>query len=189
MSTIKEYFIKSRTKNMQAANESAARTRVEPNADQKRRMAKMKAKKKVKTKKLLIRTAIAAGVIILCFVGFFVMFGIFNDTAFNKEDKTRYEIVITENTTKDEVARTLKELGCIGDEGMFKTRCLVYDLELVPGTYHVSPSFTTEKIVNILSGYDYSDGTMDETEVATTTTEAESSEENLEESSEENVEE
>ena len=39
---------------------------------------------------------------------------------------------------------------------------LIYDAKYVPGTYKVSPSYTTEKIINILSGYDYSDGTMDE---------------------------
>ncbi len=167
MATIKEQLVKSRTKNMKVANESAARTRVEPNAEQRRRMAKMRAMKKMKTRKFLIRTAIAAGVVILCLVGFFVTFGIFNDTPYVKENTARYEIIITENSTKDEVAKTLRELGVIGDAGMFKTRCLVYDADFVPGTYKVSPSFTTEKIVNILSGYDYSDGTMEE-EAATT---------------------
>ena len=169
MATIKEHFVKSRTKNMKTANESAARTRVEPNADQRRRMAKMKAKKKLKTKRFLIRTAITAGVVVLCLVGFFITYGIFNDTASDKQNTSRYEFVVTEDMTKDQVAKQLKELGCIDDVGMFKTRCIVYDADFVPGTYKVSPSFTTEKIVNILSGYDYSDGTMDEGEVATTT--------------------
>lgn len=169
MATIKEHFIKSRTKNMKVAHESAARTSIEPTADQKRRMAKMKAKKKMKTKKLIIRTAIAAGVVALCLIGFFVTFGIFNDTAFDKSNTSRMEFVLTEDMTKDQVAKKLKEMGCIEDEGMFKTRCLVYDYDPVPGTYRVSPSFTTEKIVNILSGYDYSDGTMDENETVTTT--------------------
>ncbi len=171
MATIKEHFIKSRTKSMKASNESAARTRVEPNADQKRRMAKMKAMKKMKTKKFLIRTAITAGVVVLCLIGFFVTFGIFNDTAYDKTNNTRMEIVITEGITRDTVAKQLKEMGCIADAGMFKTRCIVYDADFVPGTYKVSPSFTTEKIVNILSGYDYSDGTMDEGETETTTQE------------------
>ncbi len=169
MATIREHFLKTRTANMKAANESAARTKVETNAEQKRRMAKMRAMKKVKTKKFLIRTAIVAGVVVLCLVGFFVTFGIFNDTAYDKTNTSRMEIVITETSTRAEVAKQLKEMGCIADAGMFKTRCLVYDADFVPGTYKVSPSFTTEKIVNILSGYDYSDGTMDEGETVTTT--------------------
>lgn len=171
MATIKEHLVKSRTKNMKAAHESAARTSVEPTADQKRRMAKMKAMKKKKTKKILIRTAIAAGVVVLCLVGFFITFGIFNDVPFDKENTSRMEFVLTEDMTKDQVANKLKEMGCIADAGMFKTRCIVYDAEFIPGTYKVSPSFTTEKIVNILSGYDYSDGTMDENETVTTTAE------------------
>ena len=45
---------------------------------------------------------------------------------------------------------------------IYKYRTIIYDANYVPGTYKVSPSYTTEKIINILSGYDYSDGTMEE---------------------------
>ena len=56
----------------------------------------------------------------------------------------------------------LLEAGVINDARLYKLRTYIYDANYIPGTYTVSPSFSTEKIINILSGYDYSDGTMEE---------------------------
>ena len=54
------------------------------------------------------------------------------------------------------------DAGVIADAGLYKLRTYIYDANYVPGTYSVSPSYSTEKIINILSGYDYSNGMMEE---------------------------
>ena len=79
-----------------------------------------------------------------------------------------FEVIFTTNEVlgvaeRFEVAKLLYDAGCISDVRLYKIRTKIYDAKYVPGTYKVSPSFSTEKIINILSGYDYStDGVMEE---------------------------
>lgn len=121
-----------------------------------------KAQKKKRRKKLIVRLAVTLIVIIICAVCFLFTFRVFYDTALDPENTTKVEVTITDpEITHEEVAEMLVEAGCIDDAKLYKLRTFIYDADYKPGTYKVSPSFTTEKIINILSGYDYSDGTME----------------------------
>ena len=112
---------------------------------------------------MIVRIAIAVLVIALCVVAFLITYKLFYDVAVDENDKTKIEFTIPEEGISDEeVGQFLYENGCISDARLYKYRAIIYDAKYVPGTYKVSPSYTTEKIVNILSGYDYSDGTMEE---------------------------
>ncbi|MCQ2512597.1 MAG: hypothetical protein MJ092_04340 [Lachnospiraceae bacterium] len=126
-----------------------------------RKMAIIEARKG-KRVKVVVRLAIAVFVIALCVVAFLLTFKLFYDTPLDPENKTKTEITVKEGITDEEVADLLYEAGCIEDKKLYKFRTYIYDAKYVPGTYKVSPSYTTEKIINILSGYDYSDGTMEE---------------------------
>lgn len=181
MATVRDHYLKSRAKDVRTANESAARNNVEPTAKQKARMERLKEKKKNKIKTAVIRSTVILCVIAICLAGFLITYNIFNDRAVDPENTNRVAVTVTENMTDDEVGAMLLEAGCIKDVKLYKVRCLIYDADYVPGKYKVSPSFTTEKIINILSGYDYSDGTIDENDTVdeseTTTAQAETTEE------------
>lgn len=130
---------------------------------EKRRRASIGAARKGKTVKVIVRISIAVFVVALCVVAFLLTYKLFYDVPYDPENTSKMEFVIPEGGISDEeVANLLVEQGCIGDARLFKFRTKIYDADYVPGTYKVSPSFTTEKIINILSGYDYSDGTMEE---------------------------
>ena len=118
--------------------------------------------RKGKRVKLVVRLAIAVFVVALCVVAFMLTFKLFYDTALDPESKVKTEITINEGVTDEEVADLLYDAGCIEDKKLYKFRTYIYDANYVPGTYKVSPAYTTEKLINILSGYDYSDGTMEE---------------------------
>lgn len=127
------------------------------------RRANQKAVKKKRRKKLIIRLAVTLFVIIICVLCFMFTFRVFYDTPINEEDTSKVEFTIaSENVTDEEVGQMLVDAGLIGDARLYKLRTYIYDAKYVPGTYALSPSYTTEKIINILSGYDYSDGTMEE---------------------------
>lgn len=140
------------------ARQSASRS-----SSQSRRAASQAEYKRKRRKKLIIRLAVTLFVVLICVLCFLFMFRVFYDTPLNEEDTTKVEITITDPDISDEeVAEMLLEAGVINDARLYKLRTYIYDANYVPGTYHVSPSFSTEKIINILSGYDYSDGTMEE---------------------------
>ena len=123
----------------------------------------MKAARKGKKVRVVVRIALTVLVIAICVVAFLVTYKLFYDVAVDEDNKTKYEITIPEEgITHEAVAEFLYEHGCISDTRLYKYRTYIYDAKYVPGTYKVSPSYTTEKIINILSGYDYSNGTMDE---------------------------
>jgi len=151
----------SKTRSKQA---SVAKKNREKNREiEKRRRASIGAARKGKTVKVIVRIAIAVFVVALCVIAFLLSYKLFHDVPFNEEDTSKIEFTIPENGISDEeVGSLLKEKGLIGDERIYKFRTKIYDAEYVPGTYKLSPSYSTEKIINILSGYDYSDGTMEE---------------------------
>lgn len=118
--------------------------------------------RKGKRVKLVVRLAIAVFVVALCVIAFMVTFKLFYDTPLDPASKEKVEVTIADGVTDEEVADILYEAGCIEDKKVYKFRTYIYDANYIPGTYKVSPSYTTEKLINILSGYDYSDGTMEE---------------------------
>ena len=127
------------------------------------RRANQAAQKKQRTKKLIIRLAVTLFVVLICVACFLFTYRVFYDTPMNEEDTSKVEFTITDpEISDDEIAEQLVEAGVIKDARLYKLRTYIYDANYIPGTYKLSPSYSTEKIINILSGYDYSDGTMEE---------------------------
>lgn len=163
--TIRENLEKYRSDNVTAVKErQSSASRKKSNKEvEKRRKAAVKAARKGKKVRVVVRVCIAVLVVVLCVAAFLLTYKLFYDVAVDEDNKTKIEITIPEEgITDEEVAEFLYENGCITDTRLYKYRTLIYDAKYVPGTYKVSPSYTTEKIINILSGYDYSDGMMDE---------------------------
>ena len=106
---------------------------------------------------------IATVVIILLVLGI-AAFGfvsaktVFDDAAMDPENLSKIEYTVTEATSDDEVAAFLVKNGMVESELMYKLRAKIFDADYVAGTYELSPSYSTEKIINILSGFDYSSG-------------------------------
>ena len=119
--------------------------------------------KKARRRKLIIRLCVTVFVLLVCAAGFTFTYWVFHDVPIDETNTKKIEVTISEGASDEEVGAILKEAGCIDNERLYKLRTFIYDAKYVPGVYHVSPSFTTEKIINILSGYDYtSDGLMEE---------------------------
>lgn len=127
------------------------------------RRANQQALKRQRRKKVIIRLAVALIVILICLACFLFTYRVFYDTPLNEDDTTKIEFTITDpEITDEEIAEQLVAIGVINDARLYKLRTFIYDANYIPGTYNLSPSYSTEKIINILSGYDYSDGTMEE---------------------------
>lgn len=101
-------------------------------------------------------------VAVMCYVGYSYTYKIFNDMPVDASNVSKISVTITGTETNDEMAQMLYSLGLIDSVKMYKTRCKLYAPEYVEGTYKLSKSYNTEKIMNILSGVDYSDGTIEE---------------------------
>ena len=132
-----------------------------------------KGKKKKKQKEILtpkqraIRWIIGIIVFLIvagiCAIGFFTTYNIFYDIPVHPESTEVYELTITDDMSVDQVFNILVDKDLIANDSfVFKIRCKLFDLKTVAGKYKVSPSYNTEKIINIISGYDYSDGTMED---------------------------
>lgn len=131
------------------------------NRDKKRELSPKE--KKGRKKKVAVRICITVLILLLCAAGFTFMYWVFHDVPVNEEDQKKIEVTISEGASDEEVGAMLHEAGCIKSESQYKLRTYIYDANYVPGVYTISPSYTTEKIINILSGYDYTqDGLMDE---------------------------
>lgn len=147
-------------------NRSDSVSDIKARQSERRRTARMRREeeellKRTKRKKLIIRLAVVVFVILICVAGFLFTYRVFYDEPLDEEDTKKVEITIPEGGISDEeVAKMLSDAGVIKDTGLYKLRTFIYDAAYVPGTYEVSPSYTTEKIINILSGYDYSNGLM-----------------------------
>ena len=111
--------------------------------------------KKQPRKKSLLRFIPLILVIAICVVGFIFALKIFDDKPFNSDDKSKVEYTITSGISNSTVASDLLALGLIDNEFIYKIRCKVFSADYEEGTYKLSPSYSTEKIINILSGYDY----------------------------------
>ncbi len=103
-------------------------------------------------------------------------YDIFNDIPVDAEDITKTDFTTTGKETDEEMGEKLLKAGFIDDIDLFVKRCKIYDSEYYEGTFKLSRSFNTEKILNILAGYNYSSGTMEEPEPVTEAPEPESTE-------------
>lgn len=98
-------------------------------------------------------------VIALCVFGFIAAKQICHDVPLNASDYSKVKYTVVEGLTNDQLSKDLESMGIIDNPLVFRLRCLFYDADYVPGTYELSPCYSTEKIINILSGYTY--GTED----------------------------
>jgi len=102
---------------------------------------------------ILVLLAIA-----ICIFGYTTARKVFDDAAMDPNDLSKIEYTVYDGTTDDEVGEFLESHGMVESTLMYKLRAKIFDAEYVAGTYELSPSYSTEKIINILSGFDYSSG-------------------------------
>ncbi|MCF0229628.1 MAG: hypothetical protein HUJ76_08070 [Parasporobacterium sp.] len=96
-------------------------------------------------------------VIAVCVLVFIAAKEVCFDVPKNSSDYSRISYTVRHDITTEELAADLQSLGIIDNPLVFRLRCLFYDLDCKDGTYTLSPCYSTEKIVNILSGYEYID--------------------------------
>ena len=94
-------------------------------------------------------------VIAICVLGFMAARQIAYDVPVNSADYSKYNYTITADSTNESVASDLLELGLIDNALIYRIRCILYSANYKEGTYVLSPCYSTEKIINILSGYEY----------------------------------
>ncbi len=107
---------------------------------------------------LLIWIAVAFA----CYQGYKFGYKVLNDQPMDSADASKIQITVTGNETDEEMGNILLANRLIDDVGIYKWRCLLYKSEYTPGTFKLSRSYNTEKILNILAGYNYSEGTMED---------------------------
>ncbi len=115
-----------------------------------------------KVRTVVISVLIWAIVIVACYGGYKFGYAIFYDVAVDESDISQVSITITGEETDEEIGEILLELDMIEDVDIFLIRCKLYNAEYIAGTYTLSRSYNTEKILNILAGYDYSEGQLTE---------------------------
>ncbi len=98
-------------------------------------------------------------IIILLLIQAFVFaysFGykLFGDVSYNPGDKTQKEVVILADSSSLDIAETLENQGIVEDKWVTLGRIKLgkYNSKLKPGTYMLSPSMTTDEIINIICG-------------------------------------
>ena len=94
-------------------------------------------------------------VIAICVLGFMAARQIAYDVPVNSADYSKYNYTITADATNESVANDLLNLGLIDNALIYRIRCIFYSADYKEGTYVLSPCYSTEKIINILSGYEY----------------------------------
>ena len=94
-------------------------------------------------------------VIALCVFGFIAAREICHDVPLNSSDYSKVKYTVTAGLTDEQLAQDLESLGLIDNQLIFRIRCVFYSADYVEGTYELSPCYSTEKIINILSGYTY----------------------------------
>jgi len=78
-----------------------------------------------------------------------------HDVPLNASDYSKVKYTVEDGLTDEQLSQDLQALGIIDNPLVFKLRCKFYSADYVPGTYELSPCYSTEKIINILSGYVY----------------------------------
>lgn len=155
-------------KNRRKSSGSGRVQKISPDSKHAAKSGRKKPKKldpKTKARKIrhfIICLLIWIIVIVLCCFAFKLGYDVFYDLPMDSADLTKIEVTIDGYETDDEVGKMLLENDLIDNLFIFKIRCLIYDSDYVAGTYSISRSYNTEKILNILAGYSYSDGTLEE---------------------------
>ena len=94
-------------------------------------------------------------VIALCVLGFIAAREVCYDVPINAADYSRYSYTVEKGLTDAQLASDLKAMGLIDNPLIFRLRAILYSAKYVEGTYELSPCYSTEKMINILSGYEY----------------------------------
>ena len=94
-------------------------------------------------------------VVAICVLGFIVAMQICHDVPLNASDYSKVKYTVEAGLTDEQLSEDLQALGIIDNPLVFRLRCKFYSADYVPGTYELSPCYSTEKIINILSGYIY----------------------------------
>ena len=96
-------------------------------------------------------------VFLVAFIFYKITYNVFYDIAVNPDSTTTIEYTVTADATDESVYEDLIALGVIDcSEFIYDLRAKVFDAEYVEGTYTLSDGYNTEKIINILAGYNYS---------------------------------
>ena len=109
-------------------------------------------KKKGPTGKI-VKLVILAVVIVLCIVAYTTARKVCYDQPMNSSDTSKVQITITEDSTDSSVAEYLVKNKLVESKFIYKLRAILYEASYKEGTYELSPSYTTEKIIDIISGY------------------------------------
>lgn len=96
-------------------------------------------------------------VIAICVLTFITAKEVCFDNPVNSSDYSRFTYTINGGISTADLAEDLYNMGLIENTLVFRLRALFYGLDCQDGTYVLSPCYSTEKIVNILSGYEYID--------------------------------
>ncbi len=98
-------------------------------------------------------------VIVLLLIQVFILsyqFGykLFGNTSYNASDKSEISVVILPDSSSLEIVETLEDSGVIDNRWVMLCRIKLgkYSSELMPGTYILSPSMTTDEIIDTLCG-------------------------------------
>ncbi len=98
-------------------------------------------------------------VIILLLIQVFILsyqFGykLFGNTSYKADDKSEISVVILPDSSSVEIVEVLEDSGVIDNRWVMLARIKLgkYSSDLLPGTYVLSPSMTTDEIIDILCG-------------------------------------
>ena len=123
----------------------------------KKRRYKKKTTPLQKALKAVIWVAVFLIVFLIAAVAFRITYAVFYDIAVDPDSTTTIEYTVTADATDESVYADLEALGVMNcTEFIYKLRAKVFEAEYVEGTYYVSDGYNIEKIINILSGYNYS---------------------------------
>lgn len=137
---------------------------MEKGASKKKRSSKS-SKSSRKKKKTPAQKAIKAAiwlliwiiVFLVAFIFYKITYNVFYDVAVDPDSTTTIEYTVEAGATDESIYEDLSELGVMNcSEFIYKLRAKVFDAEYIEGTYTISKSYNTEKIINILAGYNYS---------------------------------
>ena len=130
-----------------------------------RKMTRREKKKAQKVKKsplqivlkIVAWVAVWAIVFIIGYMCYQVTYSVFYDIPVNPDSTSKIEYTVTADATDESVYADLEELGVMNcSEFIYQLRAIVFDADYVEGTYYISDGYNIEKIINILSGYNYS---------------------------------
>ena len=145
-----------------AEKEKAARAAQKKKPVSVNKIGKKKHSVTYKVIKFCIFLLLWVAVAFACYQGYKFAYRVLDDEPMDASDVSKVTITVTGDETDAEMGDILLANGLIDDLNVYKLRCILYSSDYVPGTYELSRSFNTEKNLNILAGYDYSDGSLED---------------------------